>query len=309
MHIPVMLTEVMAYLNPKPTGHYVDATFGAGGYSRAILKSGVLRLDAFDRDPFVVPVAESLKASYPNLHMHSECYSAMGQTLQGFKGAIDGIVFDLGISSMQVDQAERGFSFMREGPRDMRMNPTEGISAADVVNTLSPAELTHVFRTLGEEPRAKAFAREIVKKRTLTPFVTTTQLAECIAALCPVPTRTHPATRVFQALRLYVNQELERLEEALDVAYTLLKSGGRLVVVTFHSLEDRLVKTFFAQHGKAPATNRHDPALFSPVVSLAAKVLTPRAITPSDDEVSKNPRARSAKLRALERLSPALQHQ
>ncbi len=309
MHIPVMLAEVMRCLDPKPTGHYVDATFGAGGYSRALLKSGVLRLDAFDRDPFVLPLAESLRATYPHFHIHPQCYSTMGQVLAANAGAIDGIVFDLGISSMQVDQAERGFSFLREGPLDMRMNPQEGPSAADVVNHFSQEDLTRVFRTLGEEPRAKAFAREIVKQRAATPFVTTTQLAECIAALCPVPTRTHPATRIFQALRLYVNQELERLKDALDVAYSLLKTGGRLVVVTFHSLEDRIVKTFFAQHGKAPATNRHDPAVFSPVAALGARLLTPRALTPSDEEVARNPRARSAKLRALQRLSPTLQHQ
>jgi 16S rRNA (cytosine1402-N4)-methyltransferase len=309
MHIPVMLSEVMTYLAPKAGGHYVDATCGAGGYSQAILKTGCSRLDAFDRDPFVVPTAESLKKHNPRLYFHSQCYSAMGQSLSDFAGKIDGIVFDLGISSMQVDQAERGFSFMREGPLDMRMNPGEGISAAEVVNTMEGADLMRLFRDLGEEPRAKQFAREILKKRAITPFTTTTELAHCIAALCPVPTRTHPATRVFQALRLYVNQELERLKDALDVAYALLKTGGRLVVVTFHSLEDRIVKTFFAQHGKAPATNRHDPALFLAQAALGAKLLTPKVITPTDKEIADNPRARSAKLRALERLSPMMQQQ
>ena len=308
-HIPVLLHPVLQYLQPNNGGHYVDMTFGGGGYSRAILQAGCGRLDAFDRDETTQETASVLMSMYPQFHFHRGCYSESENALHAFKGRIDGIVFDLGISSMQVDQAHRGFSFMRNGPLDMRMDQTTGQTAADVVNTAEGKDLFNIFRNYGEEPRAKQFARAIMKLRAVTPITTTKQLADCIADLCPIPTRTHPATRVFQALRIYVNQELERLKIALNMAFDLLKYGGKLIVVTFHSLEDRIVKSFFANYAKPISINRYNPMLMSEVVPLSATLLTKAPITPTDEEINNNNRARSAKMRVMQKNQPLQQNQ
>ncbi|MCA3555581.1 16S rRNA (cytosine(1402)-N(4))-methyltransferase RsmH [Aestuariivirga sp.] len=297
-HVPVMLAEVLSALSPRAGAVYVDGTFGAGGYTRAILDAADCRVIAIDRDPSAIRSGQAMVAEFsPRLSLREGRFACM-EALAGDE-RIDGIVLDIGVSSMQLDEAERGFSFLRDGPLDMRMAQA-GASAADVVNALPQEMLSNIIHVFGEEPRSRAIARAIVDARKNAPIATTLGLVRAIERVTgrPRPDKMHPATRTFQALRIHVNGELDELAGALHAAERLLPEGGRLVAVTFHSLEDRIVKRFFASRaGKLPAGSRHLPD--------AAKGPEPSFTLPfkghigaSEDEARMNPRARSAKLRA-----------
>lgn len=303
-HVPVLREEVVEQLAIRPDGRYVDASFGRGGHSRAILErlgpGG--RLLAIDRDPDAVRAARRLAAAEPRLQAAQGRFSELRRCVaQHFGDArVHGILLDLGVSSPQLDDPQRGFSFLRDGPLDMRMTPGEGQSAADWLASASESEIARVLRQLGEEPAARRIARAICERRAERPVETTGELAELIAACVPARPGRHPATRAFQAIRMHINRELEELEQALNAALDLLEHGGRLCVISFHSLEDRRVKRFLRDH------SRVDPALADlPVVPPGArpKLRRPaRAIRPSAEEIASNPRARSATLRSGERL-------
>ncbi len=302
-HIPVLLPEILAALNLRDGGVYLDGTFGGGGYARGILGRVACSLWAIDRDPDAIARGAALAAEFPGrLHLiHGRFGDMVGLLERHGVRQLDGIVLDLGVSSFQIDQAARGFSFRHDGPLDMRMDHT-GPTAADLVNTLDEAELADTLYTLGEERASRRIARAIVTARAQAPILTTGRLAEIIRSVLP-PDRNghHPATRSFQALRIRVNDELGEISAALDQAATLLAPGGRLVVVSFHSLEDRLIKTFMTeQGGRRPSPSRHDPRSMVAAASTRFKVVTARAIRPGDDECNANPRARSARMRALE---------
>ena len=296
-HVPVMLAEVLEALAPAPGRRIVDGTFGAGGYSRAILEAGA-DVIAIDRDPTAIAGGAALVAAFgPRLTLVDGRFSALDALAQE---AVDGVVLDIGVSSMQLDQAERGFSFRFDGPLDMRMGP-EGESAADLIARLGETELADLIYTYGEERLSRRIARAIVAARAEEPIVTTRRLAEIVAKVVrSKPGDIHPATRTFQALRIAVNDELQELEQALDAAERALKPGGRLVVVTFHSLEDRIAKQFLADRsGKLAGGSRHAPVAAPPEPTFT--LLTRKALAASPEESARNPRARSAKLRAAER--------
>ncbi|MFS8036248.1 16S rRNA (cytosine(1402)-N(4))-methyltransferase RsmH [Xanthobacter sp. AM11] len=300
-HLPVMLAEVLAHLAPKEAGRYVDGTFGAGGYTRAILAAADCRVLAIDRDPTAIAAGQALVAqSAGRLVLVHDRFSRLDEDAadHGF-APLDGVVLDIGVSSMQLDEAERGFSFRRDGPLDMRMGDT-GRSAADLVAELDETTLAHVIWSLGEERQSRAIAKAIVKARAEAPITRTTQLAEIVARVVwAKPGEIHPATRTFQALRIAVNEELDELVRALAAAERALAPGGRLVVVTFHSLEDRIVKTFLSNRAKAPSASRHLPQAEGPEPSF--RLLAKGVVEAGPEEVAGNPRARSAKLRAAER--------
>jgi len=306
-HVPVLLAEVLEALNVRDGAHVVDGTFGGGGYARAILDNANCRVLGIDRDPDAIARGKLMALHYQGrLTLALGRYSEMDRLLaEAGESATDGVVLDLGISSFQIDQAARGFSFRLDGPLDMRMS-LEGPSAADVVNTMDEAELARVIATLGEERFARRVARAIVAAR---PLSRTGELAEVVAkALGPAALRQpiHPATRTFQALRLYVNDELGELTRGLEAAERVLKAQGRLVVVAFHSLEDRIVKQFLTERSSArPAGSRHLPQE-RPQHRETFKLLTSRPRTPGEHELARNPRARSAKLRVAERTAVAL---
>ncbi len=300
-HLPVMLAEVLAHLAPKAAGRYLDGTFGAGGYSRAILDAADCRLLALDRDPTAIAGgAPLLAAAQGRLTLAQARFSALDAVAAETDFLpLDGVVLDIGVSSMQLDEAERGFSFRRDGPLDMRMG-ADGPSAADLVAELDETTLAHVIWSLGEERLSRVIARAIVRARDEAPITRTGQLAEIVARVVrSKPGEIHPATRTFQALRIAVNEELRELAEALAAAEKALAPGGRLVVVTFHSLEDRIVKTFLANRAKAPSFSRHLPQAEGPPPSF--RLVAKGAVEPGPEEVAGNPRARSAKLRAAER--------
>lgn len=305
LHIPVLKDEMLAAVAPKAGEVVIDGTFGAGGYSRAILTAAPsARVIAFDRDPNVKLLADALAREFPGHFLFlSARFSAMVEALATVGvDAVDAIVLDIGVSSMQFDEDVRGFSFQREAPLDMRMS-ADGMSAADVVNGYGEAELIRILRDYGEERDAKRITRAIIAARSVQKITTTVQLADIIkgAVRGAGKMKIHPATRSFQALRIEVNQELAELEAALAAAEQILKPGGRLVVVTFHSLEDRIVKQFMLRRSTSDvAPSRHSPAalLHGAVTQNATFILNPKnAIAPSEQEVSRNPRARSAKLR------------
>ncbi len=308
LHIPVLKNEMVAAVAAKAGDVVIDGTFGAGGYSRAILAAQpAARVIAFDRDPHVKLLADALARDFPGHFLFLAArFSAMVEMLAAAGiHAVDAIVLDIGVSSMQFDEDARGFSFQREAPLDMRMS-AEGMSAADVVNGYSEAELVRILRDYGEEHDAKRITRAIIAAREVQPITTTVQLADIIrgAVRNPGKMKIHPATKSFQALRIEVNQELAELEAALQAAEKLLRPGGRLVVVTFHSLEDRIVKQFMLQRSeKIAAPSRHSPAALSAATTAQNTFdLTPaKAIAPTEEEVSRNPRARSAKLRCATR--------
>ena len=299
-HLPVLLNEVVEAIAPARGRLLVDATFGAGGYTRAFLEAGA-NVRAFDRDPGAARFAEPLAREFPGrFALTQRRFSELEEGLaEAGITSIDGVAFDLGVSSMQLDEADRGFSFMRDGPLDMRMGG-EGPSAADLVNTAEQMELSRLFWTLGEERAAGRIAKRIAMRREERPFERTLDLADVVerAVGGRKGAPTHPATRVFQALRIAVNEELAELEAGLDAAERALAPGGRLVVVTFHSLEDRIVKGYFAARaGKLPGGSRHLPPKTSgPAPSF--ELLFNGARAPSEAEIAANPRARSAKLRA-----------
>ena len=302
----VMAQEVLDALAIRDGGIYVDGTFGAGGYSRILLQSAKCTVIAIDRDPSVAPLAQALSDEFPDrLHLIEACFGDMAELLPhaGY-AAPDGVTFDLGVSSMQLDQGDRGFSFQKDGPLDMRMGD-KGPSAAEAVNNLSAEELAAIFYIYGEERRSRAIAKAIIAARSEAPITRTLQLARIVAGALGGKAAAggkHPATRTFQALRIYVNDELHELVRGLHAAEQILKPLGRLAVVSFHSLEDRLVKQFFAvRSGVRPGTSRHEPLDDSVRPAPSFKLLWNGARKPGAAEISANPRARSAHLRAVER--------
>lgn len=313
-HIPVLLAEVLEALQPKDGERHVDATFGAGGYTSAILDAANCRVLALDRDPSAISGgADMVAARGGALQLQNAPFSHLLKWSQDpevsddYVGQFDGVVFDLGVSSMQLDEAERGFSFQADGPLDMRMfsapgqTPAEeGVSAADIVNTFDEERIADIIFQFGEERRSRAIARAIVARRAETPFTRTLDLAGVVAKVLGQgkPGR-HPATRTFQGLRIFVNDELGQLLKGLAGAERLLKPGGRLVMVTFHSLEDRIVKRFLATRGgKSDQGSRHIPQSLEQLRSPSFQIFNPRPLTSSKGETQVNPRARSARLRA-----------
>jgi 16S rRNA (cytosine1402-N4)-methyltransferase len=299
----VLARLAIDWLAVKPDGLYVDATFGGGGYARAILQTAGVRVIGIDRDHSAIAQGAPLvEQAQGRLQIVDDRFSSLDSILESIPGGAnraDGIVFDIGVSSMQLEEAARGFSFRRDGPLDMRMS-SRGPSAADVVARAEERELAAIIARLGEEKHARAVARAIVRARGKQNIDSTSALAEIVAAAVPGRhAAIHPATRTFQALRIFVNDELSELALGLAAAERALKPLGRLVVVAFHSLEDRIVKAFLAERSRGPAGSRHRPEIAAPRPTF--RVLTPRPLTPDQSEVAANPRARSAKLRAAER--------
>jgi 16S rRNA (cytosine1402-N4)-methyltransferase len=300
-HVPVLARPALELLNVRDGGIYIDGTFGAGGYSRAILAAADAHVVGIDRDQSAVATgADLVQSADGRLTVIEERFSALDRVAEKFgHAAVDGVVLDLGVSSMQLDQAERGFSFRLDGPLDMRMGG-EGPSAADVVAQASERDLADIIFQLGEERHSRGVARAIVAARKETPIVTTRALADIVGRVVRAkPNQIHPATRTFQALRIFVNEELSELVAALAAAERILKPSGRLVVVTFHSLEDRIVKTFLAERSRTIGVSRHLPDVEAPPPTF--RLLTKRPVAPDEAEIAANPRARSAKLRAGER--------
>jgi 16S rRNA (cytosine1402-N4)-methyltransferase len=300
-HIPVLGRPALDFINARDGGVYIDGTFGAGGYTRAILGAAKCKVIAIDRDPNAVAAGTELAAqARGRLTLVADRFSRLEEVARAAGcEAVDGVVFDLGVSSMQLDRPERGFSFRHEGPLDMRMSG-QGPSAADVVNAASERDLAAIVYALGEERHSRSVARAIVKARSEAPIATTAALADIVAsAVRARPGDIHPATRTFQALRIFVNDELGELIRGLFAAERILKGGGRLVAVSFHSLEDRIVKTFLGERSSSRAGSRHAPEIKRPAPSF--RLLTKRPVTADEEEVARNPRARSAKLRAAER--------
>ena len=297
-HIPVLIGRVAEWLAAREGGLYVDGTFGAGGYTRAILETSGARVIGIDRDQGAIARgADLVGQAQDRLELVEERFGNLQSVVP--EASADGIVFDLGVSSMQLDQPERGFSFRLDGPLNMRMG-REGPSAADVVARASERDLAAIIATLGEERHARSVARAIVKARNEHAIETTRALADIVARVVHARDSTiHPATRTFQALRIFVNEELAELAHGLAAAERVLKPGGRLVVVSFHSLEDRIVKNFLAERGRAPAYSRHQPEVTTAPPTF--RLLTRKPEAPDDAEIAANPRARSAKLRAAER--------
>jgi 16S rRNA (cytosine1402-N4)-methyltransferase len=298
-HIPVLARPAIDWLAVRPGGLYVDATFGGGGYARAILQTANARVIGIDRDPVAIAQGASLVAAAGGrLELVGDRFSNL-ETIAGGANRADGIVFDVGVSSMQLDEASRGFSFRFDGPLDMRMSDT-GPSAADVIARAGERQLAAIIGELGEEKRARAIARAIVRARQKGAIGSTRALAEIVSAVIPARGHAiHPATRTFQALRIFVNDELSELALGLTAAERTLKPSGRLVVVAFHSLEDRIVKNFLTSHSRTPAGSRHRPQAAAAPPTF--RVLTRRPQTPDESELATNARARSAKLRAAER--------
>jgi len=300
-HVPVLCEEAVELLAPRANGIYVDATFGAGGYTRAILEIEGTRVIGIDRDPAAIAGGfELVDSSAGRLTLVEDRFSNLaGICAAEGVAAVDGIIMDVGVSSMQLDAAGRGFSFRLDGPLDMRMG-NHGPTAADVIARASEGLLADIIHLFGEERHARSVARAIVTARKDAPIATTRALADIVARV--VRTRAgdiHPATRTFQALRIFVNEELDELQQALLAAERALKPGGRLSVVSFHSLEDRIVKNFLNERGKASGGSRHMPEIKQAAPSF--RLLTRRPVTPRESEIATNPRARSAKLRAAER--------
>ncbi|MEM9706333.1 MAG: 16S rRNA (cytosine(1402)-N(4))-methyltransferase RsmH [Pseudomonadota bacterium] len=300
-HEPVLLAEVLEALGPVAGETYIDATLGAGGYSRAILGAGAgagVRVVALDRDPDVIKAAQNWGRAYGDcLFVVETPFDGMRAAIEDLRiDAVDGVVFDLGVSSMQLDQSQRGFSFRTDGPLSMRMDGGRP-NAFDLVNGSDARDLAAIFRLYGEERKANLIARAIVAARASKPIDTTLALADIIANAAPGKRedKIHPATRTFQAIRIFVNDELGQFVRALLAAEAVIKPGGRLVIVSFHSLEDRIAKRFFAERTRsAPTASRHAPvdAAPSPTFEGASK-----AIAPTAEECTRNARARSAKLR------------
>lgn len=303
-HQPVLYHEIIHALQPKSPGFYVDGTVGAGGHARGILEACAPdgRLLGLDLDPQALALAGETLAPYqPRFHLLQASYAALDSVLlQLGWPPVQGILLDLGLSSMQVDHPERGFSFLHDGPLDMRFDPRQPVSAADLVNTLPEAELADLLYRYGEERNARQIARAILQAR---PVQTTRQLAAVIEALSPRRgDRLHPATRTFQALRIAVNRELDAIQSALPQAVAALAPGGRLAIISFHSLEDRLVKEFFRRESRDCLCPPRQPVCTCGHVATL-KEITRKPITPGKAEIEQNPRARSAKLRVAEKIS------
>lgn len=308
-HIPVLLNEVIDSLSPRDGEIYIDGTFGAGGYTRAILEKADCAVIAIDRDPNAIAGGQGMIDEFGDrLKLVQGCFGDMASLVADFGvPQVNGVTLDLGVSSMQLDEAARGFSFMRDGPLDMRM-AQDGVSATDLVNGLSEAELRQIISVYGEERRARAIAKTIVKQRITSPITRTGELAKLVEGVLG-PQRiirgkkqSHPATRTFQGLRIYLNDELGELLRGLEAAEQILAPEGRLAVVTFHSLEDRIVKKFLARRtGRIGRPSRHLPDVDIPDNSFAE--MSRKHVDPSDAELDVNPRARSARLRSVLRTS------
>jgi 16S rRNA (cytosine1402-N4)-methyltransferase len=296
-HIPVLLRPILDHCAPI-SGAWLDGTFGAGGYTRALLDAGADQVYGVDRDPVVFEMAQSWAADYgERLHLVEGVFSKLDE----YASDLDGVVLDLGVSSMQLDQADRGFSFIKDGPLDMRMSQS-GPSAADIVNTTDETELANILFLYGEERASRRIARAIVKRREATSFDTTLDLADLIEHVLPrtKPGQSHAATRSFQALRIAVNDEYGELYRGLMAAERALKPGGQLAVVTFHSVEDRMVKRFLQMRsGSNARANRYAPDIEQAPAQFELR--SKKAIAPTEDELAQNPRARSAKLRIARR--------
>jgi len=309
-HLSVMLNEVLSTLSPQDGEVYVDGTFGYGGYTRAFLESADCTVIAIDRDPSAQIRADEFQAEFGNrfIFIHGRFGDALELVQAAGFTQIDGFVLDIGVSSMQFDQAERGFSFRFDGPLDMRMDTTSGITAADIVNKWDEEDIANLIYKYGEDRKSRIIARKIVEQRAIAPITTTAALANLIRS---VVYKSHkdkidPATRTFQALRIAVNDELGELERGLLAAEQLLKSGGRLVVVSFHSLEDGIVKSFlYERAGKTPSPSRFMP--LQDISSDPSFILSPKKpVDPTPDEISQNPRARSARLRGAIRTAHSI---
>jgi 16S rRNA (cytosine1402-N4)-methyltransferase len=305
-HIPVLGGPALDFLNLRAGGIYIDGTFGAGGYSAAMLAAADCRVIGIDRDQTAIAGGFDLvEAAQGRLTLVEDRFSNLDDVArQCGADQVDGVVLDVGVSSMQLDRPERGFSFRLDGPLDMRMSSTglakDGPSAADVIATADERDLANIIFLLGEERHSRGVARAIVKARTEAPITTTAALARIVGSVVRAkPNEIHPATRTFQALRIFVNDELGELAGALAASERILKSGGRLVVVSFHSLEDRIVKSFLVSRGEARGGSRHLPQVAQLPASFTT--LTKRPVVADADENARNPRARSAKLRAAER--------
>ncbi len=305
-HVTVLLNEAVAGLNIKPNGIYLDGTFGRGGHSRLILEhlGAEGHLYAIDRDPLAIQEAQTIDD--PRFTILHGCFSQAKELLTpfGVVGKLDGMLLDLGVSSPQLDDPERGFSFMHDGPLDMRMDPNKGESAAEWLARASAEEIADVLHNFGEERFAKKIANIIVADRTTKPYTTTSQLAQMIARVVPTKEKgKHPATRSFQAIRIYINSELAEVSHALEASTDLLARNGRLCVISFHSLEDRLVKNFMRKSERGVQPPRGLPITEAEIQKTITFKTVGKAIEPSAEEVARNPRSRSAILRIAERWS------
>lgn len=301
-HIPVLLNEVVESIAPKDGGVYVDGTFGAGGYTRAVLDAADCTVYAIDRDPDAIREGQKLVDAYKGrLHLLHGTFGEMAELVRGESvDFVDGVMLDIGVSSMQIDRAERGFSFQKDGALDMRMSQN-GLSAADVLNTFGERDIADIIYKYGEERFSRRIAAAVVEQRKTAPFKTTLEFADLIRRTVPHKREDiDPATRSFQALRIYVNDELGQLESGLSAAHDLLKAGGRMAIVSFHSLEDRIVKTFMQEKsGKTANPSRYMPVVEKQAATL--KTITKKPILPTESETKFNPRARSARLRVAEK--------
>lgn len=304
-HESVLRAEVVRFLAAAPGRTIVDGTLGGGGHSAALLAAGA-RVIGLDQDPEALKFASAQLGDWQQDFLAVRAnFASVAAVLDKLEiGQIDGALLDLGVSSHQLDTAERGFSFMREGPLDMRMDPGTPVSAADLVNSQSGEQLENLFRTLGEEPAARKIAARLVRDRLVAPFVTTKQLADAVEAVLPRRGHSHPATRIFQALRIAVNRELEVLSEGLAAFSDRLAPGGRLAIITFHSLEDRIVKQFFKAR-TVEFIDRPEWPEARPNPDFIFRAVTRKPVIPGEAEQRANPRARSAKLRVVERISHA----
>jgi len=305
-HVPVLLAGVLAALEPRDGALFIDGTFGAGGYTRALLQSAQCRVLAIDQDPTAIVAGILLQSEFSDrLILRRGRFGALDvMAVEAGMAAVDGVVLDIGVSSMQLDVAERGFSFQADGPLDMRM-AAQGPTAADILNGAREETIADILFHLGEERRSRAIARAVVARRTRQPFARTLDLADVVSRVLggrSIEGR-HPATRTFQALRIFVNDELGELARGLGAAERALKPGGRLAVVTFHSLEDRIVKRFLAgRAGRSPGQSRHLPQAAERGPRPSFRIVNSKPLTPSKAEIEANPRARSARLRVAERL-------
>ena len=305
MHKPVLLTEVLQHLSPQAGETYVDATFGAGGYSTAILETARCSLYSIDRDASAKKFAAKLSEKFPkNFHFLAGNFSQMQSLLsQAGVESVNGIVFDLGVSSMQFDEMERGFSFDSDARLDMRMNQQNQLSAYEVVNEFDEAEIAKIIKEFGEEPKARLIAKKIVEQRRSKAITSCRELADIVRSLYFGYSKTDPATRTFQAIRIFVNEELEEITQALQAAKALLCKGGRLVVVSFHSLEDSIVKSFLKKEaGLDQPKSRYEPVFADSKCAVNFKIINKSAIQPRDEEVRQNYRARSSRMRVAIKL-------
>ena len=306
LHLTVLLEEAVAALVTRPDGRYVDGTFGRGGHSRHLLQQLTAegRLMGIDKDPLALASAAELAKEDARFSLHHGSFIQLAEFLEekGWAG-VDGILLDLGVSSPQLDDASRGFSFMKDGPLDMRMDTSRGISAAEWVATASEVEISDVLFHLGEERHSRRMARALIKARQEEPITRTSQLAEIIKVANPSwEKHKHPATRAFQAIRIHINRELDDLKDLLNQAMDLLLPGGRLVVISFHSLEDRIVKRFMRDAARGDAHLPHNMPFRQDELNITLK-LASKAVKPSAEEVERNPRSRSAVMRVAEKLN------